>query len=155
MANDRAYLDRLGETVSELVAVYRSIGEASALVNSAWTARDALIHVVFWHESFARNVHDLARGIKPTPLKGTYAELGRRASAEAQDLSIAELLDRMTSAQNIIERSVHHPLVTSIPYKVGSRPYGANEHLAVVNEHVRGHLNQVRLAYAAPESPVT
>lgn len=152
MTDHRTHLERLAETVSELTDLYRSIGEASALVNSAWTARDALVHVVFWHESFARNVRDLAGGIRPTPLKGTYAELGERASAEAQGLPVKELLGRMISAQRIIEQSVYNPLVTSIPYKVGSRPYGADEHLKIVNEHVRGHLNQVRTAYAALES---
>jgi len=145
---DRESLRRLGKTVDEVVEFYRGIGDASVLVNTTWTARDVLVHLVFWHESFARNVRDLAGGVKPTPLKGTYAQLGRQAAAEARGLCVEELLVRLAAAQGVVERCVFEPGVVSIPYKVGSRPYGPAEHLSVVNEHVAAHLGKVRLAYA-------
>jgi len=103
---------------------------------------------VFWHESFARNVGDLASGRKPKPLKGTYAELSARATEENRDSTIEELLGRLASAQRTIEQSVFSPGVGLIPYKVGSRPYSAEEHLGVVNDHVAGHLSKVETAWA-------
>jgi hypothetical protein len=132
-----------------VVSFYRSVGDVSLLVNSAWTARDVLVHLVFWHESFARNVDDLAHGLRPTPLRGTYAELGRRAAEEAEGRSIEELLTRLMAAQRGIEESIFDPRVTSIPYKVGSRPYSPAEHLSIVNEHVGNHLSKVESVYAA------
>jgi hypothetical protein len=152
MADDRELLERLGRTVERLVDFYRRVGGATVPVNAKWTARDALVHVVFWHESFARNVGDLARGVKPAPLKGTYAELGRRAATEAEGRSIEELLTRLMSAQSVIEESILDPRVVSIPYKIGSRPYSPAEHLSIVNEHVGGHLSKVESAYALHES---
>lgn len=155
MVDERELLGRLSLTVERTVEFYRGVDDTAVLVNSTWTARDALVHVVFWHESFARNVGDLARGVKPTPLKGTYAELGRRASKEAEGCTIEELLSRLMSAQRIIEEAIVSPLVISIPYKVGSRPYTPAEHLGIVNDHVGGHLAKVESAYATAGSQAT
>ena len=155
MDDERALLDRLDQTVSDVVAFYGRLNSAEFPVNAAWTARDALVHVVFWHESFARNVEDLAAGRKPRPLKGTYAELGVRASEEAAGQSIAVLLSRLESAQCVIRSSIFDPKVTLIPYKVGSRPYPPSEHLAIVNDHVAGHLRKVKSAHAQYGGPET
>lgn len=155
MIDDRELLARLSETVEQVVGFYESIGDFDVLVNSTWTARDVLVHVVFWHESFARNVDALAKGVKPSPLKGTYAQLSERASLESEGQTVGELLERLTGAQRTIERSILDPRIISIPYKVGSRPYTPSEHLGVVNEHVSGHLGKVRLAYSSQESRST
>jgi hypothetical protein len=149
VVDDRELLGRLSRTVDRLVDFYRSVGDVSVMVNSRWTARDALVHVVFWHESFARNVSDLARGVRPVPHKGTYAELGRRAADEAEGCSIEDLVTRLTCAQSVIETTILDLGVTSIPYKAGSRPYTPAEHLSVVNDHVGDHLAKVEAAYAA------
>lgn len=146
-ADDHEALARLGATVASVCGWYRTHEDVEFPVNTAWTARDALVHVVFWHESFARNVADLAVGIKPRPLKGTYAELGKRAAEEYHACPVSELLARLERAQRVIEQSVFHPNVTLIPYKVGSRPYAPLEHIRVVDDHVRGHLDRIETAY--------
>lgn len=146
--DDRALLRRLSQTVAQVVDFYQNVDDPTIMVNTTWTARDVLVHVVFWHESFARNVRDLANGVRPTPLKGTYIELGRRAADEAVDRSIEELLARLIGAQQAVEEFIYDPYVTSIPYKVGSRPYSPAEHLGVVNEHVSHHLREVQSAAA-------
>jgi hypothetical protein len=58
----------------------------------------------------------------------------------------------LAAAQETIEESIFDPKVVSIPYKVGSRPYAPAEHLSVVNDHVAGHLSQVRMAIGEPGS---
>lgn len=144
--DDRTHLlERLSATVAELVAVTRGIGP-EAPVNSAWSVKDALGHLAFWHESFARNVSDLAASVEPTPLRGTYAELGRRCMAEMQPLSAEEILARLVAAQARIEECILDPRITSIPYRKGSRDYAPEEHLAVVNDHIRQHLAKIRAA---------
>ena len=147
MIDDRELLERLGSTVVAMVCFYQSVDDTSLLVGSAWSARDVLVHVVFWHESFARNVSDLARSIKPKPLKGTYAELGRRSLDESSDCSVEDLLPRLLNAQHSIEESIFNPRVDLIPYKVGSRSYAPAEHLSIVDDHVNDHLKKVRSAY--------
>ena len=147
MIDDRELLERLSATVDEMVAFYQSVGDTSLLVSSAWTARGVLVHVVCWHESFVRNVSDLAQGIKPKPLKGTYAELGRRSLDESSDCSVKDLLSRLMNAQHSIEESIFNPRVVLIPYKVGSRSYAPAEHLSIVNDHVKDHLKKVCSAY--------
>jgi len=146
---DREALERLGATVADACAWFRAHENVEFAVNTVWTARDALVHVLFWHESFARNVGDLAAGVTPRPLKGTYAELGQRAAQESQGCSVSELLARLEHAQRAIEQSVFDPNVTLIPYKVGSRPYTPSEHIRVVDDHVRGHLDRIEAAYRA------
>lgn len=135
--------------VAEWVDLYRSLGDTSFLASTSWTARDVLVHIVFWHESFARNVSDLANGVKPKPLKGTYAQLGQRGAEAFADFSIDELLGRLSDAQKTIGDSICNPRVTLIPYKVGSRSYAPAEHLSVVTDHIRDHLKKLRNAAAA------
>ncbi len=147
-------LEQLHTTVARVIDFYRTLEIANVpdaagfSVGAVWTARDALVHIVFWHESFARNVDDLADGRAPTPLKGTYAQLSARAAEENRDVTTAELLGRLESAQRTIEQSVLSPQVRLIPYKVGSRSYLAPEHLRVVNEHVSGHFRKVETGWA-------
>lgn len=147
MIDDRELLERLSATVTAMVGFYKGVDDTSFLAGSAWTARGVLVHVVFWHESFARNVSDLARGIKPKPLKGTYAELGRCSLDESSNCSVEDLLARLLSAQRSIEESIFNPRVVLIPYKVGSRSYTPAEHLSVVNDHVKDHLKKVHSAH--------
>ncbi len=144
MADECELLQRLGDTVGQVIGFFEGIGDAGFLVNSSWTARDALVHVVFWHESFARNVSALACGDKPVPLKGTYAQLAQRAGDEAAGQTIHQLLERLAQAQRAIEDSILDPRVVLIPYKAGSRPYTPAEHLSVVNEHVAEHLRTIK-----------
>jgi len=148
-AADREALQQLAATVADVCGWFRSHDDLGFAVNADWTARDALVHVVFWHESFARNVADLAAGTKPRPLKGTYAQLGKRAAEESEGCRVSELLARLERAQGAIEHSVFDPNVTLIPYKVGSRPYTPSEHIRVVDDHVRGHLDRIEAAHHA------
>lgn len=141
-------LTKLGATVAEVHGFYAKLDDASFLANTSWTARDILVHIVFWHESFARNVTDLANGVKPKPLKGTYAQLGRRSAEAFAGCSIEELLARLTDAQKAIEASILNPRISLIPYKVGSRSYSPKEHLSIVNDHLRDHLNKLRIVSA-------
>lgn len=148
MEDRRKLLQRLDDTIAQAIELFGRVGDSNVLVNDSWTARDTLIHILFWHESFARNVADVACGATPHPMKGSYTELGRRAAKEAEGESVDDLLARLARAHTVIADSIMDVRVISIPYKVGSRPYGPDEHLSIVNEHVAGHLAKVRKAHA-------
>jgi hypothetical protein len=151
MNNARELLVQLEAIVAELGDFYLRLDDTSFLANASWTARDVLVHIVFWHQSFARNVSDLANSVKPKPLKGTYAELGQRSAEAFADFSIDELLGRLSDAQKTIGSSISNPRITLIPYKVGSRSYAPAEHLSVVTDHICDHLKKLRNSAAAAE----
>jgi hypothetical protein len=132
-------LGELEDAVTELVAVARALPDPDVVTTGEWTARDVVAHLVFWHESFARNVADLADGRRPTPLAGTYAALAARTNAELGDVGIEALVERLLAAQAVIRAGVRAPGVELIPYRRGSRPYAPDEHLVVVRDHVRAH----------------
>jgi hypothetical protein len=142
-------VERLAEldgAVADLVAVVRALPDPDVLTTGEWAARDVVAHLVFWHESFARNVADLAAGRRPTPLAGTYAALAARMKLELGDLGIEALLDRLLDAQAVIRANVLAPGVELIPYRRGSRPYPPDEHLAVVRDHVGAHTRELARA---------
>ncbi len=139
-------LKQLNETISQLLDVYKNIANPEIAVYEEWTAKDILGHIVFWHESFARNVRDIVSGIKPTPLKGKYKDLNQRCYDEMRQKTVEEIIQRLETAHKVIQENILNPKLMLIPYKKGSRDYTPNEHLAIVNEHIKEHLSGIRKA---------
>jgi hypothetical protein len=137
-------LTELEDALAELVAVARAVPDSAAVTTGEWTARDVVAHLVFWHESFARNVADLAAGRRPRPLAGTYAALADRTKTELGGLGIEELIERLLTAQAAVAAHLRDPRVELIPYRRGSRAYPPDEHLAVVRDHVRHHAQELQ-----------
>ena len=114
-------LSHLDATVAQLLSKYHELPSQDHVAPGEWSARDILAHLTFWHESFARNVGDLVAGRKPTPLKGTLAELNRRSVDALGDCSPAELGQRFADAHAVIRAGILDPGLTLIPYRRGSR----------------------------------
>ncbi|PKO12888.1 MAG: hypothetical protein CVU39_21505 [Chloroflexi bacterium HGW-Chloroflexi-10] len=134
----------LNTTVAQFIELYQHIPNPEAVQVDAWTAKNVLCHVTFWHESFARNVRDLVNDIPPRPLKGRYADLNQQCFAEMDPLPIETILQRFSNAQDTIRANVFNPKLTLIPYKKGSRDYTPEEHLYIVTEHVQDHLQTIK-----------
>jgi trehalose utilization protein len=103
-------------------------------------------HIVFWHESFARNVRDIVNDIKPTPLNGKYSDLNQRCFDEMRTKTVEALTKRLEAAHRVIQENILNPKLVLIPYKQGSRDYTPDEHLDIVNKHVKEHLSGMRKA---------
>jgi hypothetical protein len=142
-------LSRLDNTIARLFTVYGGIEHPEMVVIGEWTAKDILGHLVFWHESFARNVYDIASNIKPTPLKGRLTDLNQQSVVEMQPYSTETLLLRLESAHLVIRQNIRNPGLELIPYRQGSRPYTPEEHLEIVDRHLSGHLNDIEKALSA------
>lgn len=142
-------LSRLDNTIARLFTVYGGIEHPEMVVIGEWTAKDLLGHIVFWHESFARNVYDIASNIKPTPLKGRLTDLNQQSVVEMQPYSTETLLLRLESAHLVIRQNIRNPGLELIPYRQGSRPYTPEEHLEIVDRHLSGHLNDIEKALSA------
>lgn len=137
-------LQQLEEQVKELVAFFEQGLDYNNMVYTYWTAKDVLGHITFWHESFARNIRDVAKGKKTNPLKGTLSEVNRTSVDSTRSVPIKELLHRIVEAQNIIGKYSKNPMVTTIPYKKGSRNYTLLEHIEVVYAHINKHLKDIK-----------
>lgn len=139
-------LEQLNETVMQLFDVYKSMANPEIAVYDEWTAKDILGHIVFWHESFARNIRDIVNDIKPTPLKGKYSDLNQRCFDDMRPKSVEEITKRLQAAHRVIQENILNPKLVLIPYKKGSRDYTPEEHLDIVNEHIKEHLRGIRIA---------
>jgi hypothetical protein len=146
METRKVLLAQLNETIAKLLAVYQSMTDPDRMVYAEWTARDVLAHLTFWHESFARNVSDLVQGIKPTPLKGKFIDLNQQGVDEMRLHTLEQVMERLVVAHGIIQDNILNPRLMLIPYKKGSRDYSPEEHLDIVNEHIKEHLRDVNAA---------
>jgi hypothetical protein len=127
----KALLAHLNGVASELLEFGRSVTDPDIPMYEGWTVKRTLGHILFWHESFARNVRDLAAGVKPAPVSGSYADLNRRCFEELETVTFIEVLDRFQAAQNMINSNILDEKVVIIPYRVGSRSYSPEEHLEI------------------------
>jgi hypothetical protein len=134
-----ALLDEVGAAVERLLVAAAANLSPDMIVDDAWTVRDVVGHITFWHESFARNVDDLAHGRPPTPLRGRLSDLNARGVTEVGGLPLDTVVARLRAAQATIGASILSPVLGQIPYRVGSRPYTPREHLEVVRDHIRSH----------------
>lgn len=137
-------LKQLDETILQFSDIYKNMANPESYMVEAWTAKDVLGHILFWHESFARNVRDLVNDIKPTPLKGKYSDLNQRCFEEMRPRTVEELIKRLETAHTVIQENILNPKIEFIPYKKGSRSYTPEEHLDIVNEHIKEHLSSIK-----------
>lgn len=146
METRQILLERLNKTIAQLLSIYQTLPDPNAMVYELWSAKDVLAHLTFWHESFARNVDDLAHGRLPSPLKGRLRDLNQGGVDAMAHITLTEVLERFEAAHAIIQANILNPALILIPYRKGSREYTAEEHLDLVNDHVNFHLRDVRKA---------
>jgi hypothetical protein len=144
LGDRRCLLDRLEATVAGVAQTYRALPEPDMRVYPGWSARDVLAHVLFWHESFARNVDDLAHGRMPHPLDGGYGDLNQAGVEAMRGQTLEDTLGRLLAAQSVIRENILALSAPRIPYRVGSRQYSPEEHLALVDDHINKHLRDVK-----------
>ena len=137
-------LNTLDSLVTEFINSYQELKTPGVPAQDKWSASQIMTHVTFWHESFARNVHDLVNDRKPTPLKGKYSDLTRICFETLGVLDEGVVLERLLIAQETIKGDILDERLDMIPYKVGSRDYSPEEHLDIVAKHIQSHLNDLK-----------
>ena len=143
METRKNLLENLNQTTALLLEVCARITNPDVVVYAGWTIKAVLGHVTFWHESFARNVYDLANDKEPTPLKGTYRALNQRCLAEFEPLSLEAIISRLANAHKLIQENILNDKIVMIPYRKGSRDYSPEEHLQVVTDHLQEHTKDI------------
>lgn len=147
----RSNVERLRSAVQAFINFYEQRLDYDLMVYEFWSAKDILGHITFWHESFARNISDLGKGKTPNPLKGKLSEVNKLSVETTKTATIHELIERLKTAQRVIEEFINMESITSIPYKKGSRDYSREEHLEIVSNHIRKHLEDLKKKYATTE----
>lgn len=142
--NLKGRLQQLNNAVNEVLDFFQQGSNYEVMVYELWSAKDTLGHLTFWHESFSRNLSDLANGKTPSPMKGKLSELNKLGVDSAKTVSIEDLLNRFQKAQRSIEKNIFDERIDLIPYKKGSRDYSRIEHLAVVTNHIRKHQGDLK-----------
>lgn len=146
MESRQILLDRLEDTAARLVETFQRLPDPGLMVYECWSARDVLAHLVFWHESFARNVQDLAAGIVPSPLKGRLSDLNQSGVEQMRHEDLQTILQRFQAAHQVIRQDILNPNLVLIPYRRGSRDYTPEEHLSIVDGHINLHMRDVHQA---------
>ncbi len=138
---------QLRREVDSFIAFFKQGYDYDIMVYEFWNAKDILGHITFWHESFARNISDLGKGVKPNPLKGTLSEVNKRSVETTRVESIRGLIERLKDAQRTIDKFILTESIQLIPYKKGSRGYTREEHLEIVSNHIHKHLMDLTKKY--------
>jgi len=129
--------------LKKFIAFFEQGLDYDKMIYEYWNAKDILGHITFWHESFARNILDLGKNIKPSPLKGKLSEINKQSVETTKNESVENLIKRLKEAQNTIEEYIFLDKINLIPYKKGSRDYSKLEHLEVVSNHIHKHLKDI------------
>jgi len=143
MSTRKELLENLDENVLRLFSICQNISKPDTFVYEGWTVKDIFGHITFWHESFARNVSDLANDRMPKPFRGKYSDLNQRCFAEFSSLPIEEIILRLGNAHKVIQENILNNKLELIPYRIGSRDYPPEEHLQVVNDHIKEHTKDI------------
>jgi len=136
-------LEILNGTLEQLCDHYSAMENPGVDIYEGWTAKDVLGHLTFWHESFARILGALVIGKKPYTLKGKYTELNQRCFDEMRPLTTEQIITRLEAAHHVVQKNILSENLYMIPYKMGSRDYTPEEHLDIVNNHIRSHLKDL------------
>lgn len=145
-------LEQLKKELKAFIDFFGQGYDYGMMVYELWNAKNILGHVTFWHESFAKNISDLANERIPNPLKGRLSEVNRLSVESTNAVPIADLIIRLQQAQNTIEQYIYDERIGLIPYKKGSRDYSRSEHLEIVANHIRKHLNDLKKQYGKPKN---
>jgi hypothetical protein len=132
----------LKEAGAQLLAACRNVPNPEASYEG-WSIKDILGHLTFWHESFARNVADLAHDRKPAPLKGKLGDLNQQGVDAMRHCTLEEVISRLETAHHIIQVNILSPKLILIPYRKGTRDYSPEEHLEIVTKHMQQHLKGI------------
>lgn len=144
MQTRQTILTELNETITQFIAACEQLPDPEMKISEGWNARDVAAHITFWHESFARNVEDLAHERKPRPLKGRLGDLNRQGVEAMRGLSLEAVLERLAAAHRVIQAHILDPRLEIIPYRKGSRDYSPEEHLEIVRDHIRAHGREIQ-----------
>jgi hypothetical protein len=145
-------MSQLDELVDRLIGVIDDLPE-SKLRPAAWGPREMLVHIVFAHEMYVRNLSAVAKGEPPPLWVGRYLDQNAQALESNRDATVPQLIDRLRAAHQLLKDLAVEPRVVGTPFyfKAGSKPRTLAGAIGEVCGHFRGHIADIRrLSRRAP-----
>lgn len=139
-------LETLRNELSDFIDFFAQDYDYTTMVYELWDAKDILGHITYWHESFAKNLLDLANERIPNPPKGKLSDVNVLSVESTREVPKETLIQRLKKAQHTIELHIFDEKIKMIPYKKGSRDYSRIEHLEIVADHIHKHLTDLKKA---------
>src|SRR5512142_3565922 len=102
---------QLGQAVTSFLTFVQSLPpeQLQPSKHERWGPLEVFIHLVFWHEQYARIATAALAGKKREMLHGTFKEINGWAVAENLTVSVPELIQRWLKAQTALERLSQRP----------------------------------------------
>jgi hypothetical protein len=119
---------------------------ARALIEKPWGPRQVLSHLVFWHETYVRQIEARQSGKGWLLPEGNFNELNARAVASLAAVGVPTLLARFRAANTRLCRLAGQPGAASalIQLKADSKAWPLGEFLVKVEAHIRTHGEEIR-----------
>lgn len=108
-------------------------------ITAKWSAKDYLGDIVYWHESFARNIADVANSVESNPIRLSLRDATMEGVQISRELSIPALLRRLNKAQRTIEKHIFNNKIKVIPYKKNSPMYDRARYLDIRTSEFQWH----------------
>jgi hypothetical protein len=141
-------LARLTTTVDHFIEIMRRL-PARAFLDKPWGPRQVLSHLVFWHETYVRQIEARRAGKGWLLPQGGFNELNAQAVALLAPVSVPTLLARFRTANTRLCRLAAGPDSSKvrIQLKQDSKSWPLDEFLAMVEAHIRRHGEDIRKRY--------
>jgi len=138
-------LARLAATVESFCQMIGQL-PARALLEKPWGPRQVLCHLVFWHETYARQIEARLAGHGWLLPEGTFIELNAQAVASLAAVGVPTLLARFRAANTRLGRLALEPKAANVQVqlKQGSKSWPLDEFLVMVEAHIRRHGDELR-----------
>jgi hypothetical protein len=122
-----------------------------ALLEKPWGPRQVLSHLVFWHETYVRQIEARLAGKGWLLPEGTFNQLNADAVASLATVGAPTLLARFRAANTRLCRIAMQPTAASVhvQLKVDSKAWPLDKFLVMVEAHIRRHGDELRKSHVA------
>ena len=142
-------IDMLNATVTDLTSYMASLApeKLAPSIKQQWGAREVFIHIVFWHEEYARITHERLSNQEPRVLPGTHIEINALAVEHYRDLPVDELIDKLLKAQAGLLLMYEQAKDLRIAFKQHGAVLPFSEMVEDIEKHIRSHLERLKKRY--------
>jgi hypothetical protein len=117
------------------------------MATDKWTVKEVLCHIVFWHLNYGVNYQALYLKEVPPLLDGPRYKLNEDGVKLLRNYSVANLIDRLYTAQASLYLSIVINKIPQMTYKKSTnRIYSTEKFLHLIERHLNTHTIQVRRA---------
>ncbi len=128
---------------------------ARAFLEEPWGPRQVLAHLVFWHETYVRQIEAGLAGKGWLFPEGTLKELNAKAVASLSGVGVPTMLARFRAANSRLCRLAADPKSAGahVQLKRDTKSWPLSEFILEVEAHVRRHGDEIRRTHPSRQLP--